>query len=272
MKVRLDQALTKLKLVSTRSQAESFIRMGMVQVDGKPVLKPGHFVSDEQKIRVIASTQYVSRAAYKLESVAKDFKLDFRDKVILDVGSSTGGFTDFALQHGAKKAVCVEVGTNQLHAKLRIDDRVELHEKTNILEVRSKNLEVRINSRERVEIDVPDIVLIDVSFVSLRDILPHIAERILASKFQLLYSPLVVAMAKPQFEAGEKLKNNGVIKNEKLRREILSSLEQSFKKHFIVLDKKDSGVSGEKGNQERFYLLRLGKSSPTKSRAFLPAR
>jgi 23S rRNA (cytidine1920-2'-O)/16S rRNA (cytidine1409-2'-O)-methyltransferase len=237
MKKRLDQTLALLKLVSTRSQAESFIRMGKVKVDGKAVLKPGFLVHPESRIEVKVDTQYVSRAAYKLESVAQIFKLDFRGKTVLDVGSSTGGFTDFALQHGAKKSICVEVGTFQLHQKLRGHEKIELHEKTDIRSILPG------------EMDMADIVVIDVSFISLRDVLPHIAT-LIGPKTQ------VVAMAKPQFEAGVKMKNGGVIKNEKLRRDILTDLELAMKKHFIIVAKQDSGVTGEKGNQERFYLLK----------------
>lgn len=250
MKIRLDKALAEYKLVSTRSQAESFIRLGKVLVNNKPITKPGHLISEDDHIEVKVDTQYVSRAAYKLESVAQLFKLDFKGKIILDVGSSTGGFTDFALQHGANKAICVEVGTDQLHAKLRGDKRIELHEKTDIRSIKPN------------EIDIADIVVIDVSFISLADVLPSVAG-LIGPKTQ------VVTMAKPQFEAGVKLKNKGVIKNERMRRDILTELEQKMRRIFVVLDKADSGVTGEKGNQERFYLLSaLGKSSPT--RGFTP--
>lgn len=237
MKLRLDQALAHYKLVSTRSQAESFIRLGKVQINGKTIVKPGTFVGPEDHIDVKVDTQYVSRAAYKLESVAHIFKLDFTGKTILDVGSSTGGFTDYALQRGAKKVICVEVGTDQLHAKLRGDMRIELHEQTDIRKIMHG------------EIDIPDIVVIDVSFISLAEVMPHLVG---------LIGPktLVVAMAKPQFEAGVKLKNKGVIKNERIRREILSELELKIKKGYVLLSKADSGVTGEKGNQERFYLLK----------------
>jgi 23S rRNA (cytidine1920-2'-O)/16S rRNA (cytidine1409-2'-O)-methyltransferase len=238
MKIRLDKALAEYKLVSTRSQAESFIRLGKVYVNNEPVRKPSFLVHIDDHIEVRVDSQYVSRAAYKLESVAQLFKLDFTDKIILDVGSSTGGFTDYALQHGAKKAICVEVGTDQLHAKLRGDKRIELHEKTDIRSIRPK------------ELDIPDIVVIDVSFISLADVLPTVAG-LVGPKTQ------VVAMAKPQFEAGVRLKNKGVIKNERMRRDILTELEQKMRDKFVVLNKADSGVSGEKGNQERFYLLKL---------------
>ena len=107
-KQRLDQALTVRGLVPTRSQAESYIKLGQVQVNGETVTKAGYMVKTMDKIILTTSEQYVSRAALKLASVADMLQLDFRDKVVLDVGSSTGGFTDYALQHGAKKVIAVE--------------------------------------------------------------------------------------------------------------------------------------------------------------------
>lgn len=238
MKQRLDRALAQYKLVSTRSQAESFIRLGKVYVNNKVETKPGRLVDINDHIDVRVDSQYVSRAAYKLASVAELFKLDFKNKIVLDVGSSTGGFTDYALQHGTKKAICVEVGTDQMHAKLRDDKRVELHEQTDIRKIFPG------------EIDVPDIVVVDVSFISLADIMPAISQLV-------SHSSQLVFMAKPQFEAGAKLKNKGVIKNDRMRREILADLEKKLQQYFVLVDKADSGVAGEKGNQERFYLLKL---------------
>lgn len=179
---------------------------------------------------------YVSRAGLKLASVAEALKLDFQGKTVLDVGSSTGGFTDYALQHGARKVIAVDVGTDQLHPSLRQDPRVELYEKTDIRDF---------------ETDGPvDTVLADLSFVSLREILPHIAG--LTGK-----DTRIVVMVKPQFEAADgSLKHKGVIKNEKMRRDILKGFEQWAAKRFVMLDKADSQVTGTKGNRERFYLLR----------------
>src|SRR5487761_2489922 len=121
MKQRLDRLLVQRGLVATRSQAESYIKLGQAKVNGKIIKKPGHMVSDNDKLEVTAEQQYVSRAALKLASVAEALGLDFRDKVVLDVGSSTGGFTDYALRHGAKKVIAVDVGTDQLHPSLRQD-------------------------------------------------------------------------------------------------------------------------------------------------------
>jgi len=233
-RLRLDQALVTRGLVSTRSQAENYIKLGYVQVAGKVVAKPGHPVTGE-KITLNLAEQYVSRAALKLASISDKLKLDFRKKTVLDVGSSTGGFTDFALRHGALKVIAIEVGVDQMHPKLRSNPRVELHEKTDIRGVNKLSAK-------------PDIVLIDVSFISLREVLPHI---------QTLCKPhsIIVAMCKPQFEAGEKEINRGVIKNDALRRKILRDFETWAKKSFNVVAKADSEIAGTKGNLERFYLL-----------------
>ena len=113
-KVRLDHALVTRGLVATRSQAESYIKLGEVKVADKVITKPGFLVSENDQVELTTQTQYVSRAALKLASIANSLKLDFAGKVVLDVGSSTGGFTDYALRHGAHKVIAVEVGTNQL--------------------------------------------------------------------------------------------------------------------------------------------------------------
>ena len=232
--VRLDKALVQLGLVTTRSQAESYIRLGRVKVAGRLITKPGYFVHDLSLVELDQPEQFVSRAGLKLASVADKLAVDFRGKLVLDVGSSTGGFTDYALSRGARRVICVDVGTDQLHPKLRRDARVELHEKTDI--------------RDFVTNQPVDIILIDVSFISLREVLPHLAE--LATR-----QTQVVAMVKPQFETGNRLKNRGVIKNDTERRRILHDFEQWAKRYFLLRAKADSAVAGARGNRERFYLL-----------------
>lgn len=234
-KQRLDKSMVERGLVPTRSQAESFIRLGQVRVNGTILTKPGTIVSDEAEVKLVAKEQYVSRAGLKLASVAKALKLNFKDKVVLDVGSSTGGFTDYSLKHGAKKVIAVDVGTDQLHPSLHNDPKIELHEQTDI--------------RDFTPSEVPDMVVMDVSFISLREILPHVAK--VSGK-----NTQIVAMCKPQFEAGNSSKHKGVIKNDKMRRDILKDFEQWLRQGFITLDKADSEVAGAKGNRERFYLLR----------------
>lgn len=234
--MRLDQALVNRKLVSSRSQAESYIKLGLVEVNGQQATKVHQNVGDADLLKVTAETQYVSRAALKLASAAASLKLDFHDQTVLDVGSSTGGFSDFALQHGAKKVIAVEAGSKQMNPLLRNDPRIELHEQTDIRDVKQFS-------------DPADIVVIDVSFISLREILPSVA-RLVTDK------TVIIAMVKPQFEAANQgVKHKGVIKNDHMRREILKDFEGWAKQHFVVLAKADSEVLGSKGNQERFYHL-----------------
>ncbi|MBI4033664.1 TlyA family RNA methyltransferase [Candidatus Saccharibacteria bacterium] len=233
-KIRLDQAMVKRGLAATRSQAENYIKLGYVLVDGQSVTKSGQPIGKDSQIKLLLKEQYVSRAALKLASVSEKLKLDFKDKTVLDVGSSTGGFTDFALRRGAKKVIAVDVGANQMHLSLRDNPKVELHEKTDIRSLRLHS--------------VPDTVLIDVSFISLRDVLPHIAQ--MSSK-----KTQIVAMLKPQFEVGREALNRGVVKNDKLRRQVLRNFELWSKKLFVIRDKADSSISGAHGNIERFYLL-----------------
>lgn len=235
-KQRLDQYLTSRGLVTSRSQAENYIRLQKVTVDGRVVAKPGFFVRPTAKVELKAEEQYVSRAGLKLASVAQLLKLDFRDSVVLDVGSSTGGFTDYALRHGARKVYAVDVGTEQLHPSLRGDERIELHEKTDIRDF-------------LITGDMPAIIVIDVSFISLREILPYIAQTLSTKNTQ------IAAMLKPQFEAGRNQTNKGIIKNEAVRRQILKDFEIWAKQYFVIRDKRDSEVAGSKGNRERFYLL-----------------
>jgi 23S rRNA (cytidine1920-2'-O)/16S rRNA (cytidine1409-2'-O)-methyltransferase len=236
-KLRLDQLLVQKRLVDTRSQAESWIKLGKVLVDGRVNLKPGYFLSVDVQVELKAEEKYVSRAGLKLASVAQLLKLDFKNKVVLDAGSSTGGFTDYALRHGAGKVIAVDVGTDQLHPSLRGNPRIELHEQTDIRDMDELS-------------NAPDIVVIDVSFISLREILPHVAK---------LCTPhtQIAAMLKPQFEAGHSAKHKGVIKNDSMRRDILKDFEMWAKSLFVVVDKRDSDVAGGKGNRERFYLLQL---------------
>ena len=239
MKQRLDKALVERGLATTRSQADNFIRLGYVFLNKKIVQKSGTMVSDSDEIKLEKKETYVSRAGLKLASVAEYFHLNFQDKIVLDIGSSTGGFTDYSLRHGAKKVFAVDVGTDQLHSSLRPNPKIALHEKTDI--------------RDFYADEAIDIIVGDVSFISLREILPHVAENLMNT------NTILIAMVKPQFEAGRHQVNKGIIKNDKVRRQILSDFEDWAKKYFVILDKKDSEVAGSKGNLERFYKLKLAK-------------
>lgn len=182
------------------------------------------------------ASQFVSRGADKLLSVSQKLNISFRTKVVLDVGASTGGFSQVALAGGATKVYAVEVGTRQLAPVLRANARLISMEKTDIRDV--KQLPNPIN-----------LALIDVSFMSIRLILPTVLP-LLADSGQIL------AMVKPQFEVNNPdLLNEGVIKNDAIRRQTLRDFEAWAKKDFRVIGKADSGLSGSKGNLERFYLL-----------------
>ena len=191
-------------------------------------------------MRIEKEKNRVSRAEDKLAGFCEFISYDFRGKTVLDIGSSTGGFTEYALNRGAKKVIAVEKGTRQMKAPLRFREEVELHEKTDIFKFRTD---------ERIET-----ILADVSFVSLTKVLAY-------AKLELVRSDTdFLVMLKPQFEAEEWELNKGVVKNEKIRREILRKFENwLFKNGFLVLKKRDNTLRGKNGNLERFYYLRLAK-------------
>ncbi len=183
--------------------------------------------------------EVVGRAEYKLENALKALRVDLRGKTVLDIGSSTGGFTEMALRAGAAKVIAVEKGTLQMKAPLRYDERVELHEKTDIFEFNGVT---------------PDVILADVSFVSLTKVLEYARDNLADAQTEFL------VMLKPQFEARAGQLNKGVIKNNKIRREIIAEFETKLKKMgFVVLGKRDNELAGRFGNVERFYHLKLGK-------------
>ena len=190
------------------------------------------------------SSDVVSRAENKLAGASQAFSFDFRDKTVLDIGSSTGGFTEYALRRGAKQVFAVEKGTNQMKAPLRFDPRITLLEKTDIFLV------------DFTQFGPLDVVLADVSFVSLKKVLAHV-------KLQPeVRSADFLMMLKPQFEAKSFQLKNGIVKNEKIRREIIKDFELWLKQnHFKVVDKRDNFLAGKNGNVERFYYFKLVENS-----------
>lgn len=181
-----------------------------------------------------------NRGYYKIEGAVRAFNFDFRNKTVLDIGSSTGGFTELALEHGAKKVIAIEKGTNQMKAPLRFDSRIDLHEKTDIFDFKL--------SPE----DKPDVIVADVSFLSLRKILKYAKNHLIKQETDFL------VMLKPQFEARPDQLNRGIVKNEKIRREIITDFEKWLKEnHFIIYKKRDNELRGKNGNLERFYFLKI---------------
>lgn len=239
MKKRLDLVLVGRSLAKDQDSAARLVMAGLVSSNDKVIDKPGMLVDDEIKIDIKSRSAYVSKGGDKLESVAGRLKLNFKGKVVLDAGASTGGFSDYALQNGASKVYAVDVGRGQIHQKLKLDPRLIVMERTDIRETESLP-------------EMVDVALVDVSFVSLVSILTHV-------KRLVRPSGLIVALLKPQFEASKEVADRfkGVISDEGVRQEIISNFESQINDEFEVLGTADSKVFGAKGNRERFYLLHL---------------
>lgn len=234
--MRLDKYLFDNGYYPSREKAKMAIEKGYILVDGVKILKPAFEVLNDVKIEIEEDLmKYVSMGGYKLEEAITKFNLDFKDKVVLDIGSSTGGFTDCSLKHQAKTVVSVDVGTSQLHPSLESDKRVIVYENTNILDFNSA-LEF-------------DYLVMDLSFVSIKKIIPSL------TKF-FCDNTKMVLLIKPQFEVGAIKIKGGVLKDQKAHLEVLDDVLGFIKK----LDFKINGLTyspnrGKKGNIEYLALL-----------------
>ncbi len=244
MKKRLDILLCELGFAPSREKSKALIMSGIVYVDNQKADKVGELVKEECNIEVRGSTlKYVSRGGLKLEKAMEEYPISLDNKICMDVGASTGGFTDCMLQNGATKVFCVDVGYGQLAWQLRQDERVVNLERTN-----ARNLtEEQITS-------LVDFVSIDVSFISLKKILPAIYT-LLSQDAQL------VCLIKPQFEAGrEKVGKKGVVRDKKVHFEVVDNLCEFFLANgFSILGLTFSPIKGPQGNIE--YLAYLQKSA-----------
>lgn len=230
-------------LAESRSHAQALILTGDVLVDDVPVDKAGTRIADQAALRVRRPLRrYVSRGGEKLAGAFEDLGVDPTGLYCLDVGASTGGFTDCLLQAGARGVVAVDVGHGQLHPKLRSDERVRVHERTNARELDARHVAESV-----------DLVVADVSFISLRLLLPHFVE--VAPQAEL------VLMVKPQFEIGRKrVGKGGVVRDDGLRAEaVLSVTEAAAELGFVIVAQADSRLAGPKGNREIFVHLRRGR-------------
>ena len=244
MKKRLDILVTEQGLAPSREKAKALIMEGIVYADGVREDKPGTVIAEEAKIEVRGKTlPYVSRGGLKLEKAQQTFALSLEGKCCLDIGASTGGFTDCMLQNGAVKVYAIDVGYGQLAWKLRSDPRVVCLEKTNIRLVRPENLPEKA-----------DFASIDVSFISLSLVLGPVKEL-------LKENGRIVCLIKPQFEAGrEKVGKHGVVRDPAVHEEvILRVLSEAEKLGLHPLGLTYSPVKGPEGNIE--YLLYLEKES-----------
>lgn len=210
-------------------------------------------------MQTVHTSMPVSRAENKLAGAAQAFSYDFRGKTVLDIGSSTGGFTEYALLCGAKKVIAVEKGTRQMKAPLRFDPRIDLQEKTDIFFVTRNSLsrDQDENNENESKIDTRiDTILADVSFISLKQVLLHAKKQLATPQTDFL------VMLKPQFEARPFQLKNGVVKNETIRRDIIKDFEAWLKNNgFLIVNKRDNTLAGKNGNLERFYFLKLAVMS-----------
>jgi 23S rRNA (cytidine1920-2'-O)/16S rRNA (cytidine1409-2'-O)-methyltransferase len=240
-KKRLDQLLSEKRLAGTRQRARATIMAGLVRVDGKIVDKPGHLVNPSASIDINGPDHpYVSRGGVKLEAALREFDIDVKGLTILDVGASTGGFTDCLLQHGAKKVVAVDVGYGQLAWSLRNDPRVLVVERTNIRHL--STLEIKENI---------DGAAVDTSFISLRVVVPTILRHLKKTSF-------ILALIKPQFEAGKGMVGKGgIVRDLDLQKRIVDHLIKFFYQSGLdVLGTFESPLQGAKGNREFFIYLK----------------
>lgn len=241
---RLDVLLQQKGYFESRSQAGAAVLAGMVRVNGQKAEKPGIKYGPDVHIEVISPPAYVSRGGYKLEKALQVFGVDLAGKVVLDVGASTGGFTDCALQNGAARVYAVDVGYGQLAWKLRTDPRVVVIERTNIKELNPAALDRK-----------PDFVAIDVSFISLEKVMPRVADLVDGQARG-------IALIKPQFEAGrDKVGKKGVVRSPDAHRQVLiqvCSMVDANGWGVIGLD--FSPVRGPEGNIE--YLMFFDLSGP----------
>ena len=249
MKIRLDQYLCQHGLAQSRERAKALIMAGIVFVNAEKSDKPGNMIDEQAHVEVRGhDIGYVSRGGLKLERAMQVFPVSPSEKVCMDIGASTGGFTDCMLQNGAKKVYAVDVGYGQLAWKLRCDERVKNMERTNIRHVTPEMLE------EPVEF-----FSVDVSFISLKHIFP-VAAAVTTADAQ------GVCLVKPQFEAGkEKVGKKGVVREAQTHREVLhQAISYALENGFSVLGLDHSPIKGPEGNIEfLMYVKKQGDAQPS---------
>ncbi len=234
---RLDNLLVELGYASSREKSQALILSGGVLVNGRLIDKPSYLVKEGERIEVKERIKYVSRAGYKLEHAIESLGLDVRDYVVLDVGSSTGGFTDCLLQKGAKKVYAVDVGKAQMDYKLRHDERVILYEETDARSLSTENIPEKV-----------DLITMDVSFISATKILPHVVQF-------LKDDGVLLVLVKPQFELEPKKVPKGIVRKDEYKKEAIIKVAQELEKlSFKVSGIIKSKPRGSKGNEE-FFLL-----------------
>lgn len=236
--MRLDLYLVENGFFESRNKAKTAIDEKAISINGKVITKSSYEVLPTDKVEICKDVcPYVSRGGYKLEHAIKEFFLDFKDKTIVDIGASTGGFTDCSLQFGAKRVYSIDVGTNQLHGKLKEDERVVSLEQTNILDIEYFPEPI-------------DYFVMDVSFVSITFLLEGI------NKF-INENNALVCLIKPQFEVGKVHLKNGIVKDRRTHINILENIATEFEKYNLGIAKLvPSPILGGSGNKEFLVLIK----------------
>ena len=236
--MRLDLYLVENKFVSTRSKASDLIKRGFVLVDNQVAKKNGVDIIN-QEVKVLEHLNFVGRAGEKMYDAIDSFDLSFEHKTVIDIGASTGGFTQCALEHGALLVYTYDVGKDQLDPIIRSNPKVVVHEETNILDV---------------ELPLAQLIMIDVSFISITKIFKHIKG----------FQGEIVGLIKPQFEVGKKTIKQGIVKDIKLHKKVLEDVLQVIESlGFHIMDLKKTKLKGKKGNQE--YMIYIDGSKLSKN-------
>lgn len=239
-KVRLDNFLVDLGYFETKSKASASILAGDVKINDEVITKSGFQINPEKNYDIeIKAMPYVSRGGFKLEKALKSFDVKVKDRICLDAGASTGGFTDCLLQNGAKFVYAVDVGYGQFAWKLRTDERVKVIEKTNL---KVCNFEDIYSENE----PVADLLVMDVSFISIEKVIPNL-KKLLNKDFHEM-----ICLIKPQFEAGkEQVDKGGVVKDKKVHVQVIERVLDFIKsQNYFIKDLTYSGIKGPSGNIE----------------------
>jgi len=250
---RLDIVLVERGLAKSREQAQALVMSGAVAVAGAIADKPGTRVDEDAPLEVLSPRRYVSRGGLKLERALEEFELDVSGRVVVDVGASTGGFTDCLLQHGAAKVYAVDVGYGQLDWRLRSDPRVVVMERTNVRHLKGLP-------------EPADLAVVDVSFISLRLVIPPVSRL-------LRPGGVIVTLVKPQFEAGrEQVGKGGVVRDRRVHLAVLRGLvEWGDREGFGMRRVVASPIRGPAGNAEFLALIAPGDTSDERIEAEIEA-
>ncbi|MBV9181623.1 MAG: TlyA family RNA methyltransferase [Acidobacteria bacterium] len=249
MRIRLDKLLCEKGIVPSRERAQALVLAGKVLVDGKKIEKAGTAVEVSSEIRLLGpDLKYVSRAGQKLEHALLHWKINVEGKVCLDVGASTGGFSDCLLEHGARRVIAVDTGYGQIALRLRNDARLRLLEKTN----------ARYLTREQLG-EVIDVIALDVSFISATLVLPAVVAAAFPESPEARCGRTLVVLVKPQFEAGrDNVGKGGIVKDPQTQRQTVDKVQNAVRiLGAVTIEFIESPILGAEGNREFLLCARF---------------